>query len=136
MGTMTITASQQGVSVGRFDPDKGIESNPLLRFKTAMKGDTVVPRLKIDSSVLFDPGKEDLKGAVKQELDKIAAFVKSFSPSKLIIEGHTDSDGDDVSNQGLFRSGRRRSKTFWSPRIRKLPRPWSRPMAMERRGLW
>jgi OOP family OmpA-OmpF porin len=27
--------------------------------------------------------------------------VKSFSPSKLIIEGHTDSDGDEKANQAL-----------------------------------
>ena len=101
LGTMNIRASQDRLSVGDFSPDNAMETNPLLRFKTAMKGDTVIPKLKIDSSVLFAPGSADLANNVTAELDKVAKFVESFSPSKLVIEGHTDSDGDAASNQKL-----------------------------------
>ncbi|MBT5058240.1 MAG: OmpA family protein [Gemmatimonadetes bacterium] len=34
-------------------------------------------------------------------MDKIVEFVRAFSPSKLTIEGHTDSDGDEGANQAL-----------------------------------
>ena len=59
-------------------------------------------KLKIDSSVLFDPGLATLQGqTVREELDKVAQFVRAFSPSKLTIEGHTDSDDEEAANQAL-----------------------------------
>lgn len=100
IGTMTITESQIGSSLGSFIPGPNI-SQPIIKYKAPVKGDIVVPRLIIDSSVLFDAGKADLKAGARQEFDKVATFVQNFTPSKLIIEGHTDSDGDDVANQTL-----------------------------------
>ena len=101
IGTMIITESQLGGSIGAFRPNLAAMAHPLIRHRTAMKSDIVVPRLVIDSGVLFDPGQASLKQAAAQEFDKVADFVQMFSPSKLVIEGHTDSDGDDESNQAL-----------------------------------
>ena len=101
IGTMIITQSHQGSSIGEFSPDQAAMAQPLIRHKTAMKGDIVVPRLIIDSGVLFDPGKFDLKPGAGEEFGKVAGFVENFSPSKLVIEGHTDSDGDAAANQKL-----------------------------------
>jgi len=101
LGTMSITASQEGIAVGHFSPDSGMETNLLLRFKTAMKGDTLIPKLKIDSGVLFAPGSSDLTKGAAAELDNVAKFVQNFTPSKLVIEGHTDSDGDADTNRKL-----------------------------------
>jgi outer membrane protein OmpA-like peptidoglycan-associated protein len=70
----------------------------VIKHKTAMKGDIVVPRLMIDSSVLFDAGSAGFKRGVVEEFAKVAEFVRL---SKLIIEGHTDSDGDPGSNLRL-----------------------------------
>jgi outer membrane protein OmpA-like peptidoglycan-associated protein len=103
IGTMTITESQIGSSLGSFTAGPNI-SQPIIKFKAPVKGDIVVPRLIIDSSVLFDAGKADLKAGARQEFDKVASFVQNFSPGKLIIEGHTDSDGDDAANQALSES--------------------------------
>ena len=102
MGTMEITASEAGVSLGRFIQDPAIKGNLLIRMKLPVKGDLVLPELKIDSSVLFDAGAATLQlQVVSEELDKIVEFVRAFSPSKLTIEGHTDSDGDEGANQAL-----------------------------------
>jgi outer membrane protein OmpA-like peptidoglycan-associated protein len=102
LGTMEITASETGVSLGRFTANEGIADNPLIRMKMPVKGDLVIPKLKIDSSVLFQPGSATLQGqVVQEELDKVVQFVRSFSPSRLVIEGHTDSDGDEAANQAL-----------------------------------
>ena len=75
--------------------------NPLIRYKVGMKGDLVVPRIVIDSSVLFDAGGFGLSGGTAAEFDKVADFVKLYSPSKLFIDGHTDSDGDATFNKEL-----------------------------------
>ena len=62
----------------------------------------MIPNLKIDSSVVFQPGQVGLQvQAVKGELDKVVQFVRVFNASKLIVEGHTDSDGDERQNQAL-----------------------------------
>ena len=100
IGTMTIIESQNGSSVGSFQPNENI-TQPIIRFKSPIKGDIVVPRLIIDSGVLFDPAKAELKPGAAEEFAKVGLFVQNFSPAKIIIEGHTDSDGDDEFNQIL-----------------------------------
>jgi outer membrane protein OmpA-like peptidoglycan-associated protein len=102
LGTMAIVSSETGVSLGRFIPAAGLDEDPMIRMKTPVKNDLVIPKLKIDASVLFDAGAATLQAqVVKEELDKVVDFVRSFNPSKLTIEGHTDSDGDEGANQTL-----------------------------------
>lgn len=101
IGTMNITDSQQTSSVGIFEPNEVAIAHPMIRYKTAMKSDIVVPRLVIDNSVLFDPGDGALKTGAAEEFAKVADFVRLFSPAKLVIEGHTDSDGDAEANLNL-----------------------------------
>ena len=101
IGTMDITDAKPGSSVGKFIPSEAAMAHPMIRYKTAMVSDLVVPRLVIDSGVLFDPGDAALKEGVTAEFDKVARFIELFTPSKLIIEGHTDSDGEAEANQVL-----------------------------------
>jgi outer membrane protein OmpA-like peptidoglycan-associated protein len=101
IGTMLISDSQQTSSVGVFTANESAMAHPLIRHKTAMKTDIVVPRLVIDNSVLFDPGDGSLKANAAEEFVKVADFVRMFSPAKLIIEGHTDADGEAEANLAL-----------------------------------
>ena len=100
IGTMTITESQNGSSMGTFTPSKKINL-PLIKFKVPLKNDIVVPRLIIDSGVLFNPSDATLNPDAAAEFNKVADFISNFSPSKIIIEGHTDSDGEEAINQSL-----------------------------------
>lgn len=101
IGVMKVTRSQQGSALGHFIPNEAAVASPLIRHKTAMKSDIVVPILVIDSGVLFDPGQMSLKNNAAQEFQKVADFVNNYAPNRLIIEGHTDSDGDTDANQEL-----------------------------------
>ena len=101
VGTLTITDAQQGSAMGTFDPDESAGRSHAVRHKSAMKGDFVIPRLVLDSNVLFEAVSAELGGLAKAEFLKVAKFIKFHSPSKLIIEGHTDSDGDDAYNKRL-----------------------------------
>lgn len=98
IGTMVIVDAQSGLSVGRFVPNIAVLSQPQVRYKTALKGDIVMPRLAISTSALFDQGKSDLKPGAGEEFKKVGDFVQNLSPSKIVIEGHTDSDGDEKEN--------------------------------------
>ena len=105
IGRMLITDSQAGISVGVFEPSEEALSHPLIRVKSAMKGDMVIPLFNVDSSVLFAPKLATLKlGGAAKEFAKFADFVKMFSPTKIVIEGHTDSDGDPRYNRILSAS--------------------------------
>ena len=100
IGIMAIQQSYYGSSLGHFTPGGRI-GMPVVKFKVALESDLVVPRLAIDSGVLFKPGEFSLTPAAGEEFDRVANFVLNFSPSKLLIEGHTDSDGDSKKNKIL-----------------------------------
>lgn len=51
--------------------------------------------------MLFARGSVDLAKGAADKLDNVAKFVQNFTPSRLVIEGHTDTDGDATSNQSL-----------------------------------
>ena len=101
IGTMDITHAKPGSSVGKFIPSEAAMAHPMIRHKTAMVSDLVVPRLVIDSRVLFDPGSAAFKEDAAAEFDRVARFIEFFNLSKLIIAGHTDSDGETEVNQVL-----------------------------------
>ena len=100
IGTLEIRESQNGSSMGRFEPSEKINL-PIIKYKVPMKGDIVVPRLIIDSSVLFGAGDASLNPGAVGEFEKVSRFVRNFSPNKLVIEGHTDGDGDEDANMIL-----------------------------------
>ncbi len=101
IGTMQITESQKGLSIGRFIPNRDLGSMTQVRYKSALKHDIVMPKLVINATALFDPGKTDLKPGVAEEFRKVGEFVQNLAPSRLVIEGHTDADGDETDNQEL-----------------------------------
>ncbi len=42
-----------------------------------------------------------MKGGAAEEFAEVVNFVRRFSPSKLVIDGHTDSDGDSDASLNL-----------------------------------
>ncbi len=53
------------------------------------------------SDVLFAFGRADLSPAAQQNLAGVAAQIRSLEVTRVVIGGHTDSVGDDGSNQTL-----------------------------------
>jgi outer membrane protein OmpA-like peptidoglycan-associated protein len=101
VGTMAILDAQQNSSMGRFTPSPSIDSQPLVKYKTALKSDMVMPRLALSASVLFDQGQFNLKPGTASEFDKVGAILKGFPSAKILISGHTDADGDAQTNLRL-----------------------------------
>lgn len=60
-----------------------------------------VMEITIDADVLFDVAKYDLKETAFQKLDSLSKIIKIVDKATLLFEGHTDSDGDEVSNMRL-----------------------------------
>lgn len=60
-----------------------------------------VIKLSIGADVLFDVAKFDLKESAKHKLDSLTKTIQKVDKATLLIEGHTDSDGDEISNMVL-----------------------------------
>jgi OOP family OmpA-OmpF porin len=82
--------------------------NPMLfgRFRVAEGGKTLRQQLDesgriITHGILFDSGSDIIKGESYKTLAEIGQLLTDDPALRLSIEGHTDSDGDDVSNQDL-----------------------------------
>ncbi len=60
-----------------------------------------VIKLTIDADVLFDVAKYDLKETAKNTLDSLALNIQKIDKATILIEGHTDSDGDEMYNMEL-----------------------------------
>lgn len=51
--------------------------------------------------VTFDVDKADIKPEFNARIAEFAAFMNTYSNTRVVIEGHTDSDGSDSHNQAL-----------------------------------
>lgn len=60
-----------------------------------------VLKLTINADVLFDVAKYNLKEMANQIVDTLATTIQKIDKATVLIEGHTDSDGDDRFNMEL-----------------------------------
>lgn len=60
-----------------------------------------VIKLTINADVLFDVAKYDLKETSKQSIDSLKTSIERVDKATILIQGHTDSDGDELLNMVL-----------------------------------
>lgn len=60
-------------------------------------------RVKLDAAILFDTGKSVLKPEAQVALDAVAEVFRGSPGCAALIEGHTDSQGNDSANLKLSR---------------------------------
>lgn len=58
-------------------------------------------RLNLDSKILFDIGKSELKPAGKEALKGLANSIKVLKKGSVLVEGHTDDIGSNDTNKKL-----------------------------------
>lgn len=58
-------------------------------------------QITLDSAILFDVDKADLRPETRASLDKFSEVLKKYPDTNLSIEGHTDSTGSDEHNLQL-----------------------------------
>ncbi|MCZ4318635.1 OmpA family protein [Aequorivita viscosa] len=63
-----------------------------------------VIKLTINADVLFDVAKFNLKETAKHSLDSLAKTIQQIDKATILIEGHTDSDGDETLNMELSKN--------------------------------
>lgn len=58
-------------------------------------------QITFDSAILFEFGKADLSAQAKTNLNNLAASLKEYPNTEILIAGHTDSVGSEEFNQKL-----------------------------------
>jgi len=58
-------------------------------------------KVTFDSGILFDFDSSELRPAARRNLDELAASVRDFDDTEIMVVGHTDSQGSASYNQGL-----------------------------------
>ena len=69
-------------------------------------------RLSLDSALLFDVGKFEIKPEAEAALSELASQLENYGADiRVTVEGHTDSTGSAASNQTLSEN---RAKSVWA----------------------
>ncbi|MDA0748255.1 MAG: OmpA family protein [bacterium] len=100
VGRMKAFDVQDEYTVGRVS-ELASYSDPHRNRDAVLIGDYVQPVFVVESENLFDQGSSTLRPEAIRELDRAAAFIKRFGPSKVRIEGHSDNVGDEDFNLQL-----------------------------------
>jgi OmpA-OmpF porin, OOP family len=89
----------------------------LLNIKTPVTGDL---KAMMPSDLLFDYNSADFKESAKADLMNLGYLIQTWTKSQIIIEGHTDTTGDDEYNMQLSLARAQSVKT-WITNSLKLP---------------
>jgi outer membrane protein OmpA-like peptidoglycan-associated protein len=60
-------------------------------------------KITFDSGILYDVNKAALKPVAKENLTRLGAILNKYSDTEVLLEGHTDSTGDEEWNLELSR---------------------------------
>ncbi len=100
VGRMKAFDVKDQYTVGRV-VELASHSDPHRDRRAVMIGDYVQPVFVVASENLFDQGSSTLRPEAIRELDRAAAFIRRFKPTKVRIEGHTDNTGEEDLNLEL-----------------------------------
>lgn len=94
--TVRLTAREREIESAKMEVDMLRKQIEELQAKQTDRG--LVLTL---GDVLFEFDKADLKPGAEANLNKLVAFLNQYKDRKVVIEGHTDSTGDDAYNLNL-----------------------------------
>lgn len=101
----TSDTSMKGeLAAARRKGDEGLRGlgfstlDDLMNIKTPTTGDL---KAMMPSDLLFDYNSADVKESAKLDLMKLGFLIQTWTKSKVIVEGHTDTTGDDAYNEKL-----------------------------------
>ncbi len=89
-----------GAHVGHYMDEQAKEMDDALANAKVERVDEGIV-VTMDSGILFDVNKSDLRPSAKSELDKLSVVLMEKDKTNILVVGHTDSDGSDEYNLKL-----------------------------------
>jgi outer membrane protein OmpA-like peptidoglycan-associated protein len=99
-GVGAAAGAGAGALVGRYmDRQQEALEKQVKAAEIVRQGDEIAVRF--NEAILFDINRSDLKPNAKRDLTELAAVLKQYNETDLVIEGHTDSTGPRSFNDKL-----------------------------------
>ncbi|MGZ8955557.1 MAG: OmpA family protein [Methylovulum sp.] len=80
---------------------KQLQIEEATRKELQLKETEKAVTMKLEGDVLFDFGKAEVKPEAEKTLDKVGTVIAQFPEGKVLIQGHTDSEGPQRVNSEL-----------------------------------
>ena len=92
-----------GAGIGRYmeNQEAALQQNFAASESASIRRDADVLAVTFKSDVLFDSGSSSLKPGAYQEINRVSQVLTQYPETRIMIAGHTDSDGSETFNQNL-----------------------------------
>lgn len=92
-----------GAGIGRYmeNQEAALQQNFAASESASIQRDANVLAVTFKSDVLFDTGSAALKPGAYQEINRVSQVLTQYPETRIMVAGHTDSDGSEAFNQDL-----------------------------------
>lgn len=92
-----------GAGIGRYmdNQQKSLQQQLAATDNASVRRDADVLAVTFKSDVLFDTGSASLKPGAYQEIERVSKVLIQYPETRIMVAGHTDSDGSEAFNQDL-----------------------------------
>ncbi|NJC87389.1 MAG: OmpA family protein [Desulfuromonas sp.] len=92
-----------GAGIGRYmeNQEAALQQNFAASESASIQRDANVLAVTFKSDVLFDSGSASLKPGAYQEINRVSQVLTQYPETRIMVAGHTDSDGSEAFNQDL-----------------------------------
>lgn len=96
----SVIGGAAGALVGKYMDKQAEEMRRDLKgAKVERVGEGIL--ITFDSGLMFDVDKYDLKSATRQNLQELADVLQKYDDTEVLVQGHTDSTGEEQYNMEL-----------------------------------
>ncbi|MDZ7924803.1 MAG: OmpA family protein [Marinagarivorans sp.] len=100
--TGAVAGAALGGGVGYYmDRQEKVLRDRLVGSGVQVQRDGDKLRLIMPGNITFETAKSDIRGDFYSVLDSVVLVLKEFKDNSILVTGHTDSVGNDASNQAL-----------------------------------
>lgn len=102
-GIGAVVGGLAGAGIGNYmeKQEAALQQQFAASDAASIRRDANVLAVTFKSDVLFDSGSAALKPGGYQEINRVAQVLTQYPETRIMVAGHTDSDGSEAMNQEL-----------------------------------
>jgi len=102
-GIGAVVGGLAGAGIGNYmeKQEVALQQQFAASDSASIRRDADVLAVTFKSDVLFDSGSSALKVGAYQEIDRVSRVLTQYPETRIMVAGHTDSDGSEAFNQDL-----------------------------------
>jgi outer membrane protein OmpA-like peptidoglycan-associated protein len=102
-GIGAVVGGLAGAGIGKYmqDQEAAMQQQFAASDAASVRRDADVLAVTFKSDMLFDVGSAALKPGAYQEINRVSQVLIKYPETRVMVAGHTDSDGSEAANQDL-----------------------------------